>query len=86
LSRADLRDAKLGPLMLDDNILLCARLDGVSARYADFRGADLRGASIRSADFGYVNLIGANLRDADTAETQLGGAKLHAPRSERATG
>ena len=44
LNHADLRDTKLGPLLITGRRLLPARLDNAQARYADFRGADLRRA------------------------------------------
>jgi uncharacterized protein YjbI with pentapeptide repeats len=78
LNYADLRDAKLGPLMISDDRLLPARLDGVTARYADFRGADLRRVSLVGAALAYANLIDANLRDADTEDADLTGTKLPA--------
>ncbi len=42
LNHADLRDTKMGPLMISAGRLLPARLDNAAARYADFRGADLK--------------------------------------------
>ena len=69
---------KLGPLMISDDRLLPARLDGVTARYADFRGADLRRASLAGAALAYANLIDANLRDTDTEQADLSGATLPA--------
>ena len=44
LNHADLRGAQIGPLLISDARLLAARLDRAIARYADFRGADLRRA------------------------------------------
>jgi uncharacterized protein YjbI with pentapeptide repeats len=68
LNYADLRDAKLGPLTINGTRLLPARLERVSARYADFRGADMRRANLTEADFAYAALAGADLRGADVTD------------------
>jgi uncharacterized protein YjbI with pentapeptide repeats len=73
-----LRDAKLGPLLISDARLLPARLDGVHARYADFRGADLRRAKLSEADLAYSNLTDCDVRDSDIGSAVLTGAKLPA--------
>jgi uncharacterized protein YjbI with pentapeptide repeats len=63
-------------LLIAADRLLPARLDGVAARYADFRGADLRRAKVAEADFSYSNLTDCDLRDVDIASAITTGAKL----------
>ena len=47
---------KLGPLLIAGERLLPARLDNAEARYADFRGADLRRMRMTGSDLSYANL------------------------------
>lgn len=83
LTRSDLRDARLGPLVITDDRLLASRLERVEARYTDFRGADLRSVSFKQADLSYANLRDAHFRDNAFDGVTITGAKL--PQSLAAT-
>jgi uncharacterized protein YjbI with pentapeptide repeats len=76
LGNANLHDAKLGPLLISDQRLLPARLDNANARYADFRGADMRRIRMPDADLSYANLTGADVRDCEFGGAIFSGAKL----------
>ena len=78
--------AKLGPLLIASERLLPARLDNAEARYADFRGADLRRVRMTGSDFAYANLSTADLRDVDMTGVELAGAKLPMQFAEVALG
>ena len=56
--------------------LLPARLERADARYADFRGADMRQTILTEADLAYANFTGAKLRAADFRGAMLQGIKL----------
>jgi uncharacterized protein YjbI with pentapeptide repeats len=76
LNHTDLRDTKLGPLMIAGGRLLPSRLDNAQARYADLRGADLRRARLSGSDLSYSNMTDADMRDTETLGTDFSGAKL----------
>jgi uncharacterized protein YjbI with pentapeptide repeats len=69
LTRTDLRDANLSPLMFEnpDGSKRTQRinLSGADLRYADLRGADLRDAILMGADLMNADFTGADLRRAD---------------------
>ena len=66
----------MGPLLISHARLLPARLDMAQARYADFRGADLRRVRFSGADLAYANLSDCDVRGAEIAEADLTGARL----------
>ena len=76
LTASDLRDTKLGPLLIAGGRLLPARLDNSQARYADLRGSDLRRARLSGCDLSYTNLSDADMRDTETQGAEFAGAKL----------
>lgn len=49
---------------------------GVSLRYANLSGADLRDVNLRGVDLRYASLSGADLRDANLCDANLRGANL----------
>lgn len=73
LTNTDLREARLGPLIVNGDRSVISRLDKAVLRNADLRGADVSQAILRGADLSYANLVGADLEGADLEGTQLGG-------------
>ena len=76
LNHADLRDTKLGPLLISGGRLLPARLDNAQARYVDLRGSDLRRARLSGCDMSFANLVDADMRDSEMQGADFSGAKL----------
>jgi uncharacterized protein YjbI with pentapeptide repeats len=73
LTNADLRDCRLGSLVVTGGRSIVSRLDKTILRNVDLRGADLRHAVLRGADLSNANLMGANLDKADLEGAQLAG-------------
>ena len=76
LVRADLRNARMGPLRNVGNRSLDLCTNGENANFggADLRGADLCGARLLGADFANADLRGADLTGAKYEEPRLRGA------------
>lgn len=75
LSLADLREAQLGPLFLGGDRMLPANLRQVTAKKADFSGADLRRCDFQEADLERANFTGAIARDVDLTGAILTGIR-----------
>jgi uncharacterized protein YjbI with pentapeptide repeats len=73
LINADLRDCRLGPLVISEGHRIVSHLDRAILRNADLRGADLTQAVLRGADLSNANLTGATLDGTDLGGTQLAG-------------
>jgi uncharacterized protein YjbI with pentapeptide repeats len=73
LTNADLRECRLGPLIVKDKQKVITHLDRAILRNADLRGADLSEAVLRACDLSNANLTGARLDDADLTGCQLAG-------------
>jgi len=73
LINSDLRDCRLGPLVVNDGQRIVSHLDRAILRNVDLRGADLREAVLRGADLSNANLTGARLEGTDLEGTQLTG-------------
>jgi Pentapeptide repeats (8 copies) len=91
IRRGEARGAALGPVGLDRQVLVDARLDGIQAAGAsmvetwlnrsslagaDLRGADMQHAHLREANLRGANLAGADLRRADLTDACLVGSDL----------
>ncbi|HEY1505575.1 MAG TPA: pentapeptide repeat-containing protein [Stellaceae bacterium] len=70
---SDMRDCRLGPLVVSDGQRMVSRLDRAILRNVDLRGADLKDAVLRGADLSNANLIGAKLDGTDLEGTHLAG-------------
>lgn len=73
LINSDMRDCRLGPLVVKDGQRLVSRLDRAILRNVDLRGADLSQAVLRGADLSSANMTGAKLDHTDLEGTQLAG-------------
>jgi uncharacterized protein YjbI with pentapeptide repeats len=73
LSNSDMRDCRLGPLVVKDGQRIVSHLERAILRNVDLRGADLREAVLRGADLSNANLADARLDGTDLEGTQLAG-------------
>jgi len=73
LTNSDMRDCRLGPLVMKDGQRIVSHLERANLRNADLRGADVREAVLCGADLSHANLTGARLDGADLEGTQLAG-------------
>jgi len=75
LSGSDLREALLGPLVIQTDRLLPCDLTRIVAKGTDFSDADLRHAVMVLSDVTRANFTGANLRQADLTGAHRLGAR-----------
>ncbi|HWE73488.1 MAG TPA: pentapeptide repeat-containing protein [Stellaceae bacterium] len=73
LTNSDLRDCRLGPLIMNEGQRVVSRLDRAILRNVDLRGADLKDAVLRGADLSNANLVGARLDGTNLENTTLAG-------------
>ena len=73
LTNSDMRDCRLGPLVVKDGQRIVSHLERAILRNVDLRGADLREAVLCGADLSHANLTDARLDDADLEGAQLTG-------------
>ena len=82
LNNADLREVKLGPLLLPGDRLLPASIESACLRYCDLSGADLRHLNATQADLSHTRLHGSDVRRAKFAAARFTGARLPVDFSE----
>jgi hypothetical protein len=80
LSRADMRNALLERVHLEDAFFWDADLRGASCYDAHFERADFGGAKARHANFSEAHLANASFKDADLTCSELGRADLRGTR------
>lgn len=73
LTNSDMRDCRLGALLVNEGQRIVSRLDRAILRNVDLRGADLAQAVLRGADLSNANLMSAELDGTDLEGTQLAG-------------
>ncbi len=76
MNNADLREAKLGPLILPNDRILAATLAAACLRYVDLSGADLRHVNAAGTDLSFARLHGADVRKARFPGSCFTGARL----------